>query len=703
MSEKSQFETDCKALEIDHTKPVKINDVTTKYKAMAKLLHPDKAGGSTEKFQELLNIYRRLIKYIESNQEEREEEDCSKENAQKKFFMKHNFTKRCSKSYVVHIENSLAEKWKDVLHKHLRFHKIDDSKIIFKSGLLTITIYIKPKKDNISKIHIQSGNQDANLDFIMESMSLFYREVCQNTNLTHSIEAKSIQRSICGKCGRSFETKKGFKLHSRVHAEKHKTKTSIIAKQDVVFPITPSPETRVITLSINKTPVPVLKKTRIDESILLNSDENNELERSMIKEIVNEITNIPNDESRSTVDEDENRFQCGECATIFPTYNEVEAHVKNEHRNSNTCRGCDVYKLNESELLEKIEVLKSLEEKNSNLVSKNVSLDRENRLLKLALTESETEKQNWKRQFEEQSEIINADEHTKSNDAQADEDVNLTKLKTSYESLLKEKKKSDELNQKSLSEALKAKSIAEEELRISMCKQKELNDEKNTLLKIFDCMKQIFDDPSEKLNLPNNKLGAIRKFSCAECTFVGSNIEELDKHKKDKHLRNLVVNYPCETCDTNFMSLSDLNIHKKEKHRTILACTECNFNCSTYEELSIHNENHAKKISFPCIKCDLNFDSSDHLREHRITTHDKDIRKNPPRRRTVNTRKINKTCYFWNTGFCKYADLDCKFLHESSTDECRYGEGCNNYQCPFFHVVTSKRKKRGMLYKHYQN
>ena len=120
-------------------------------------------------------------------------------------------------------------------------------------------------------------------------------------------------------------------------------------------------------------------------------------------------------------------------------------------------------------------------------------------------------------------------------------------------------------------------------------------------------------------------------------------------------------------------------------------------------ELSIHNENHAKKISFPCIKCDLNFDSSDHLREHRITTHDKDIRKNPPRRRTVNTRKINKTCYFWNTGFCKYADLDCKFLHESSTDECRYGQGCNNYQCPFFHVVTSKRKKRGMLYKHYQN
>ena len=38
--------------------------VTSKYKRQAKAVHPDR-GGDKEEFQELLNAFRRVIKYLE--------------------------------------------------------------------------------------------------------------------------------------------------------------------------------------------------------------------------------------------------------------------------------------------------------------------------------------------------------------------------------------------------------------------------------------------------------------------------------------------------------------------------------------------------------------------------------------------------------------------------------------------------------------
>ena len=68
------------------------------------------------------------------------------------FFMKHNFMKECTSSYVVYIQDALVDRGKKVLERHLKFHKGDKCRVIFKTGEITLTLYIKPKiKNSYSK------------------------------------------------------------------------------------------------------------------------------------------------------------------------------------------------------------------------------------------------------------------------------------------------------------------------------------------------------------------------------------------------------------------------------------------------------------------------------------------------------------------------------------------------------------------------
>ena len=134
-----------------------------------------------------------------------EEEDFEKE-----FFMRNNIMKEYSAGFVIYIQEELSSNWKDVLRKHLTTQKTDKCRVIFKTDGITITLYEKPKKDPRSKLHIQSGDQSKNLEFIMDKLSLFYREVCLSQPAgCSSIELKEMQRAHCGKCGKQFTNKKG--------------------------------------------------------------------------------------------------------------------------------------------------------------------------------------------------------------------------------------------------------------------------------------------------------------------------------------------------------------------------------------------------------------------------------------------------------------------------------------------------------------
>ena len=80
------------------------------------------------------------------------------------------------------------------------------------------------------------------------------------------------------------------------------------------------------------------------------------------------------------------------------------------------------------------------------------------------------------------------DEITKSSDAKAD-DINVTRLRKAYINLEKEKKKQEDHHKKSIAELEKARINAEEELKLATKKQKDAEDEKDTIVKIFGCVK----------------------------------------------------------------------------------------------------------------------------------------------------------------------------------------------------------------------
>ena len=169
------------------------------------------------------------------------------------------------------------------------------------------------------------------------------------------------------------------------------------------------------------------------------------------------------------------------------------------------------------------------------------------------------------------------------------ETLNVDRLRKMYNNAVKDKQKLEESHSKSITELEKARKIAEEELRITTKKQKDALDEKNTLLKILDCMTKLYK--KQGIDLPKindigvdnheadnpkeiqRNLGAVKKFSCSQCTYQGDNMMRLKQHKQDKHLLNVNVNYPCDLCDHNTKSIKELREHKQAKHIKVLNCS----------------------------------------------------------------------------------------------------------------------------------
>jgi hypothetical protein len=204
MYTEEQLKKDLVTLSIETWDNLSIRFVTLKYKRLAKERHPDREGGNKGEFQDLQNAYKRVIAYLEDAMDV-EESDIDFE---KEFFMKHNIMKECTSSFVVYIQECLVTNWKNVFHRHLTFHKMDKVQIIFKDSNITITLYEKPKKDPRSKLHIQSNDQRKNLEFIMENLASFYKEVCaMDPNFMQVMKPKLMEKAQCPQCGKHFTKK----------------------------------------------------------------------------------------------------------------------------------------------------------------------------------------------------------------------------------------------------------------------------------------------------------------------------------------------------------------------------------------------------------------------------------------------------------------------------------------------------------------
>ena len=79
-------------------------------------------------------------------------------------------------------------------------------------------------------------------------------------------------------------------------------------------------------------------------------------------------------------------------------------HIEKEHQEEQQCSKCITYedeeKVLKQLLKEKDELLTSIKDVSENIITKNVALDKENKRLKLALKQSEFEKNNLKKEIE---------------------------------------------------------------------------------------------------------------------------------------------------------------------------------------------------------------------------------------------------------------------------------------------------------------
>ena len=196
MDSDKQFQEDLTYFGFSSCKDSELNrkEVTVRYYKLAKLNHPDKAGGSDKAFQNILDVYRRITDYLDKKDKSNNSGDVHPE---KNFFMKNNFPKQKMSSTLVILQNEYSKQWQHVLSDVFGegspiANGVDGR--IFKSGKLTITLYVKPKSDGKTKLHIQGLNVDSQLDFIFTEMPSIYKKVCQMA------DEKSLESRDCDNC-----------------------------------------------------------------------------------------------------------------------------------------------------------------------------------------------------------------------------------------------------------------------------------------------------------------------------------------------------------------------------------------------------------------------------------------------------------------------------------------------------------------------
>ena len=168
----------------------KLKFVTKKYHKLVQKNHPDK-GGDEELCKKITEAYRLIGEYLEKQEVENNEEDYDfeEEVAMKTFQQFKANVKENLKSFTINIDNDTSYTWEKVLTKHYgtpidrktnglhwKVKDYTDGNIV---GNITIGKWHKPKKDNKSKLHVQS-NEAGNFlpaHFVDHKLPKLFQEV----------------------------------------------------------------------------------------------------------------------------------------------------------------------------------------------------------------------------------------------------------------------------------------------------------------------------------------------------------------------------------------------------------------------------------------------------------------------------------------------------------------------------------------------
>ena len=678
MSGIEQIKEDLITMNVDDSQELTKKYVTARYKKLAKDRHPDKEGGTKEAFQELQNAYLRIISFLEEKEIKEASEDVVVD-FETEFFKKHNIVKECTASFVIYIQDSYVDRWRKVLERHITLHRPDKGRTIFKAGKITVTLYDKPKKDPRSKLHIQSGDQNKNLEFILDCLSLFYREVCCMSGGT-TLEDKSSQKSICPKCGKQFVNKKGLKQHNqRMHSSKKGKRISmkdipVISDEILIISDSSPKDIPLATALYMSVPEPVnqdamksqQQQERINDAGVSNeSSVNNEYIEDLVNSILGNAIDacqpyLPNEE------EVESNYQCGECGKTFGTVAESEYHIESYHANAD-CERCasndKVIKRLSAQLKEKDKEILEISQKSEYVVRKNVEVDKEIRRIKQAFKESLYEKEQLNKRMSSQNESMN--EILKQNTTLNDD----IKVKENLIKLLRVTVQNDNVQQEDTPEII----IEDPNSKEDTAKEKSLG-ESDDREKCNECD---FKTRVRKY-MKSHKMAHEGQYQCQRgCKLKFKTLRILDEHHKSKHAIKQTVEYKCDKCNLSFTSQHHLRQHLNTKHVM---------------------QTPSKEMRLFCEFCGLITNNQEDLINHKATCN-------------AGYQQVgNKVCKYFDNGGC-FRGNSCRFSHpkekQQSTPHCKNGFSCRflaNSCCFFFHRGVGVQKQRNQeVYQKRQN
>ena len=299
-------------------------------------------------------------------------------------------------------------------------------------------------------------------------------------------------------------------------------------------------------------------------------------------------------------------------------------------------------------------------------------------------------------------------------------DLNLKRLKKLYGDLKKEKVKIEDTTKKDVDSLKKHKAVLEAELLTASKENKNKDEERMTLLRIFDGMQEVLGKMNNMTTNPNN---TVKEYACNICSFKSTDNEVLKTHRLSHHTDS-EVNLACNICDRKCVDANSLTEHKRvhvKKHK----CTHCLFKADCSDELEDHTRRRHSKV-YECDWCDfethIKSDISDHekkdhniqkarkihscqtcenvfrsaseLQKHMEVEHGPEQSRSGFRKQfTYEEKRRNGFCRFWNHAACNFGDQNCKFMHEEAP-HCKFQERCRaKPMCKYFHEEYSSTAK----------
>ena len=136
---------------------------------------------------------------------------------------------------------------------------------------------------------------------------------------------------------------------------------------------------------------------------------------------------------------------------------------------------------------------------------------------------------------------------------------------------------------------------------IAIMKNKETPKEDNSFIvenevnKVQTSVDCVVTDPNDNAEVPQKSLGAIPKYSCKQCEFIGGTYWDLKHHVTAMHNRK-----------TN-NEIQSHSLDPMDRANFAFKCPDCDSKFRTFSNLMHHLKFIHNVINFPCYKCDLTF------------------------------------------------------------------------------------------------